>query len=616
MTAATLRLATSRGAELRPAALVWALLHAPLILLLYTDSIAIALDGIPFHFQAALFALYVVEAAVAAGLVFSLALPLSLWPRVYRYAFPAVFALAMVVTFIDSRLYISLNFHINAFFFRVVTQPGMSNEVGLGLLELVGLTAAWSAWMGLSVWGGSRFLARFRRARAVWTWLALLVALEVADRLSLALLNFYGGSAVAAAGQVLPMQVRFTQNRRLARLTGRPMIAGPLESAARTSQAMLPAGVSPDSVHFARRPDVVLVLMESTRADFLDAETMPKLWARAQRGSHFLRHYSAATSTHYSVFSLFYALQSQKMEAVIGVGRPPLLFGALQANGYATRLLAASSVEWMDMRETVFRAVENDLLTDMRGKDGAERDASMLAMARRVVAAVDTAQPLFLFLFFDGTHYTYSYSPSAERFQPSWDGRGTGGAALVSPERLRNRARNAAHEVDRRMEAFLTWFGRQRGREPLIVVTGDHGEEYREHGRVGHGTAVTVQQAQVPMVITGPGVPVGPISAITSSVDIVPTIFALLGDTLATGRYSDGMSMYAATAQRFVLTSVGWKPRYAVIGSRLKATFATSDAGLGSLSITDPWDRPLPDARAHFASEAANILRAFSPPSP
>jgi membrane-anchored protein YejM (alkaline phosphatase superfamily) len=408
------------------------------------------------------------------------------------------------------------------------------------------------------------------------------------------------------------MQVRFTMNQRLASLTGRPMIAQPLMGAARSSRAQLPEGVPADAVRFTRRPDVILILIESTRADFLDAETMPRLLARAQRGSQFLRHYSAATSTDYSVFSLFYALQSQKREAATRHGRPPLLFGALRDNGYAMRFFAASSIDWMDIRRRVFGSVAGNLVTDLPGRDGAARDAAMMGMARRAVAAVDSAQPLFLFLFFDGTHYTYSYSPGTARFQPEWDGRGTGSASRVSAEKLRNRARNAAYEVDRRIDAFLSWYTRERGQQPLVFVTGDHGEEYREHGRVGHGTAVTVEQAQVPLVVTGPGVPVGPVSAITSSVDIVPTMFALLGDTLTSSRYSDGMSLYAATTDRFVLTSVGWTPKFAVIGSRLKATFATSRDGLNSLRITDPWDRPLPDGNARFAVDAPRIVRAIA----
>jgi uncharacterized protein len=604
-------LAISRG-QVRYSALAWALLHAPLILLLYAGSIRIAFGAIGTPYRTALVVLYAAEAVLAAAALYAFTLPLSFWPRFYRYAAPAVIALGMVAIFVDSRLYLSLNFHINAYFFQVVTQPGMTGEVGASAIELTALGAAWATWVGLSVWGGSRFLHRFRRGARVWPWLLAFAGLEVADRFTQAVLNFYGGPPVAAAGAVLPLQVRFGLPSQLSRISGRPLPAGALHQATRQSRYALPEGALPADVRFTRRPDVVFALIESTRADFLDAVTMPRLMARARDGALFDRHYAAATSTHYSVFSLFYSLQSHKMETVVGSGRAPLLFGALRHNGYQARYIAASSIEWMGIRGAVFSSVEDDLISGLPGSNGAARDASMLAAARRTVAGSDTTEPLFLFLFFDGTHFTYSFPEGAGVFQPSWNGRGNGAAARVSPERLRNRARNAAHEVDRKLDEFLRWMETRRGRAPLVIVTGDHGEEYREHGRVGHGTGVTVQQTHVPMVMWGPGVPRGTFSSVTTGVDIVPTLFRLLGDSLPYERYSDGMSMFESPADRFVLTSVGWEPEFAVIGRDLKASFATHRSALGTVLVTDPFDRPLPDAQTRFNSQSGNILRALA----
>jgi len=599
-------------AELRFPALIWVLLHVPLILLLYNQSILAALDGVPPRFQAALVALYVVEAAVIAGVVYCLALPFSLAPKVYRYAAPFVTSLALVVLLIDSRMYAALNFHINGLFFRVIVQPHMLNEIGLRPWEAWALIGVWVLWIAVSVWAGSRFIRRFAAPRRVAAWLALLLALQVADRFALAWLNFRGGPAVFAAGQVLPLQVRFTMNGLWSKWTGRPVVSDPVEVAAGASRAHLPPGASPEQVRILRRPDVIIALIESTRADFLDSLTMPHLWQRARQGARFLREYSSATSTHYSLFSLFYSLQPQKFETVVGEGRPPLLFGALKRAGYASRLIAASSVDWMGMRRTVFGAVDSDLVAEVEGEDGAARDSSMVALMQQFVSSADTARPLFLFLFFDGTHFNYSFPPSSEVFRPDWDGRGSIEATRVAPALLVNRARNSAYEVDRKLDAFLRWERQARGREPLLFVTGDHGEEFREHGRVGHGSEVTEEQVHVPLVVSGPGVPVREVPYVTSSVDIVPTILSLLGDTLPPARYGDGRSLFAGPSDRFVLSSVGWEPKFALIGRDIKAVFSSYDAGLSSVRITDPWDRPLPDADARFAAEAPQILRAFA----
>jgi uncharacterized protein len=140
------------------------------------------------------------------------------------------------------------------------------------------------------------------------------------------------------------------------------------------------------------------------------------------------------------------------------------------------------------------------------------------------------------------------------------------------------------------------------------VFTGDHGEEFREKGHVGHGSAVTSEQIHVPLVLLGDDVPRGRFDVVTSHVDVVPTLFSLLGDTHAPSRYSDGVSIFSAPEERFVLSTVGWEPRYALTGKDLKVMVYAGTAGA---AVTDPWDRPLPDADARLAENAGRILKAM-----
>ncbi|HSN13254.1 MAG TPA: sulfatase, partial [Anaeromyxobacteraceae bacterium] len=90
--------------------------------------------------------------------------------------------------------------------------------------------------------------------------------------------------------------------------------------------------------------------------------------------------------------------------------------------------------------------------------------------------------------------------------------------------------------------------------------------------------------------------------------DVVPTLLALLGDTHRPSLYSDGMSMLDAPPDRFILTTVGWEPHYAVIGKDVKVTMY---AGFGDARITDPDDRDIPDAQERFAANAGRILKAL-----
>ena len=607
-------------AALRRAALAWALLHAPLLLLLYGPSLVGSLGGVPGRFDFALWPAFLVEVAVLSLLPFLLGLPLSPLPPVYRLAAPAVVGLATVAFTVDSQVYRALGFHVNGLVLRVLVQPRALEETGIPVWEVALFVAVGALWLAGEVWVGGRFigwLAGRAPARSGWragagVVVAALLAAGLAERVYVATLSFYGGQAVFAAGQVLPLQAPLRMNRFLSRLTGRrdTRFLDPLGGDAARAARALPSGVAADAVRFARTPDIVLVIIESIPEHLADSVTMPRLWGRAAGGARFTRAYASASSTHYALFGLFFGLQAQKLEATVGAGREPLLFGSLKRHGYQARLLAASSVDWMGLKQSVFGDVAGDLETDFPGV-GQVRDSAMVARARAWVERADST-PVFLMLFFDGTHFAYTFPERSAVFLPYWRGGSALEAAGVASELIRNRARNAAHEVDRKLDEFLAWFAARRGREPLVVVTGDHGEEYRERGRIGHASSVTDAQVHVPMVLLGEGVPRGVFDAVTGHVDVVPTLFRLLGDTTAPPAYSDGFSMFAVPPDRYVLTGIGWEPRFAAIGRDLKVTFYGLDAGLGGVNVTDPFDRPLPDGRARLAAEAPHILRAFA----
>jgi arylsulfatase A-like enzyme len=64
----------------------------------------------------------------------------------------------------------------------------------------------------------------------------------------------------------------------------------------------------------------------------------------------------------------------------------------------------------------------------------------------------------------------------------------------------------------------------------VIVMTADHGEEFAEHGQLGHRKQVFAESLAVPLIIVGPGVPVGVRRDLVELVDVLPTILGLLGD--------------------------------------------------------------------------------------
>jgi arylsulfatase A-like enzyme len=70
----------------------------------------------------------------------------------------------------------------------------------------------------------------------------------------------------------------------------------------------------------------------------------------------------------------------------------------------------------------------------------------------------------------------------------------------------------------------------------LVVLIGDHGEEFMEHGTFLHGHSLFQELLEVPLIFKGPGIPPGGmVGELVSHIDIVPTILDLAGMPVETG---------------------------------------------------------------------------------
>ncbi len=65
--------------------------------------------------------------------------------------------------------------------------------------------------------------------------------------------------------------------------------------------------------------------------------------------------------------------------------------------------------------------------------------------------------------------------------------------------------------------------------ETAIFVVADHGEEFFEHGSVGHGHSVYEELLHVPFIVRWPGAPPRRVRAPVSLADVVPTVLDALG---------------------------------------------------------------------------------------
>ena len=186
--------------------------------------------------------------------------------------------------------------------------------------------------------------------------------------------------------------------------------------------------------------------------------------------------------------------------------------------------------------------VKNVIGTNLRSHQGVTSPATH----ERVVdwlTRVPGNQPWFLFVHYWDPHYDFTPPSPYDRYlDPEYSGRLTGHgflqdrkiAADMPPgerKRLLDLYRGEIRFTDGWIARLLRRIGERGERDQtLIVVVGDHGEEFFEHGNKGHRRNLYEETLRIPMILHLPGVFDGGevVSEPVSLIDVFPTVAALL----------------------------------------------------------------------------------------
>jgi choline-sulfatase len=333
---------------------------------------------------------------------------------------------------------------------------------------------------------------------------------------------------------------------------------------------------APQAVVRAERPNVLLVTIDTLRADHLGcygrqiAET-PTLDGLATRGVRFETAIAPAPLTGPS-------------HASILTGRNPLGHGFRNNSGFVLAPTVSTLAE--AFREGGYRTgafvsgfpldrrfgfdrgfqVYDDHLprgNDRRRTPYVERNAddttrAALGWLGPQRAPAGGQGPWFLWV-----HY---YDPHAPYEPPAVD--------------LAERFRATPYDgeiafVDRQLGRLLQALGeRAETDRTLVLVTSDHGESLGEHGEATHGIFIYDATIRVPWVMAGPGVGAGRVPrTVVRSIDVAPTLLDYAG--LAPRKSVDGRSVRPAADGRempdapsyseslYAEMELGWAPVHA-----------------------------------------------------
>lgn len=310
--------------------------------------------------------------------------------------------------------------------------------------------------------------------------------------------------------------------------------------------ALASCGGGPEDGAVQRRPNIVLYVVDTVRADRLgvygyEKPTSPRLDAFAEEAVVFENAYAQSSWTRPAVASLFTGLLPPAHRTV---GRRSVL--PENATTLA-EILAANGYEGMGLvrNPNVGAAFGfSQGFSRFRSEDR-DRDETMLDRVRLWLdERQDPEQPFFLYLHAIDPHGPYDPAPE---FEVMFDAGGAPanyrtvryllqlnqGEVRPDPGTAEALSRLYDAEVAQNDRAFGELLDELQVRglvgNTAVIYVSDHGEEFEEHGRWEHGLSLYEEVLRVPLVMRLPGVPPGRVEAPAQHVDLLPTLLAYLG---------------------------------------------------------------------------------------
>ena len=513
------------------------------------------LEGVDLTSMAGLYAVCAIlgyYVLILLALLTTAFLVLAPWPRVTLWVTGSIIALALFYFVIDGSVYRVYRLHIDAFWLQLVVTSFSGLGIPVSILLIAGAALVAS---GALVWFLFRLSGRLphRRRLVAGTLAASLAAFLLSQAVHIVAYE-RNDTRFTHITPRLPFYYPIHSHRDAQRYAGLlPMIgdSGAEAQEDRPRSLTYPlrdvacaAGGAP------RRPNILMLVLESWRADAMDETVSPHVHELALRSSVFTNHFSSGNSTPSGVFSLFYGIHPTYWTAVKANASSidnPVLIDVLRANDYAFGIYADSHFDRHKIKDGMFRGIEVHEDFEGRTADLKDRDLTgrLLAFALDAHAA---GRPFFGFAFYKSTHFNYYYPKESARFTPAHKLNLATVGMRRNRETFFNDYRNAVYYTDGligELVAGLEAAGLMEN--TIIVVTSDHGEEFDDnHANYwGHTGNFTGYQTRVPMVVYVPWQAPRQVDEVTAHIDIPPTLLREgLGCEADVAAYSNGFDLF------------------------------------------------------------------------
>ena len=542
------------------------------------------------------------------------------WKTRLAYAVAYVLTtLTTVLIYADYQLYILYEYHIDAFVWNLLTTQGGIASLGVNLSTQ--LTYTMSVLLivlfnilalALSHWlvKAKPDLTPTRKQFLAAT--SLMMILLINGEVVYAYNHFIRNDSIPQAASVIPFHLHTTSKSTFYKLG----FEKPEENAVKIAYGKVHYPLHP--VHLTR-PDkplnIVWLVAESLRWDMLDPQIMPNLSAFSGKALKFNNHYSGGNRTRMGMFSMFYGLDAPYWYSFQEQRVGPVLIDVLEQQDYQFDIRTSQSFSYPELKDTIFVNAPPENMHELAsGYPSWKRDELNISAMIQTLDQRASDKPFFNFMFFEATHAPYEFSSLDEIAKPYLKDMNYARLSSVQhADEIKNRYINAAHSVDRQIGRLVDYLEKNELLENTIVlVTGDHGEEFMEKGHWGHGhnAKFPEEQIRVPMVLHLPGVLPRQVNETTSHLDIVGTLMPLLGTTSLLSDYSLGGDMLNGRPSRFVVGNYNY---VGLIDQDYKIVFPFREADYFHYSVYGRNDQIIPKSeRRKVVKQSRTALDNFS----
>ena len=526
-------------------------------------------------------------------------------------------ATTTILIFVDAKIFDIFGFHINGFVWNLVTTPGGIESMGgdnaamvlFALIILGFILIQIVLCRGLHLISTSKTFAWICRPRKLYRYLLLIFFLCTAgERITYGISFYKGYSPVLISAQAFPGYLPFLFSDVVRKFGIRDDSGDDLKVELSDTALNYPL----KKLQFAtpgQSPNIVWLVAESWRWDMLDPQITPAVWEFARRSHNFRNHYSGGNGTRMGLFSMFYGLYGSYWFDFLHTRRSPVLMDVLRQRMYQMSMYTSARFSYPEFDKTIFESISRESLHENHTGQGWPRDRQNVTDLIHFIKQRNPKQPFMTFMFFESPHARYYFPEDSiirKKYLQEFN------YATMNLEKdiglIKNRYINSCHHLDSQFARIINFLERNDLlKNTVVILTGDHGEEFMEKGRWGHGSTFAEEQIRTPLILWIPGTGSGPVEKMTSHLDIVPTLLPFLGVKNPPQDYSLGYNLLSNQQRPYTVVS-DWA-RICYVGPHYKLSIPLNTAETFRDDLTTKDDVPVGDKREFMKTHQQTLVK-------